>query len=147
MKKFLNSNTNRSLPHREGRGWVFVFLLLLAASCTESFVERRQREAKEFSERECPRMVDTYIRMDSMAFSEEPVGLVYYYTVLGELDNEELLTPDVVEDFRTRLLENIRNDINMRRDKEEGFTFTYRYTSEKTGKPFIEAAFGPEDYR
>ena len=108
---------------------------------------KNQREAKEFSERECPRMVDTYIRMDSMAFSEEPVGLVYYYTVLGELDNEELLTPDVVEDFRTRLLENIRNDINMRRDKEEGFTFTYRYTSEKTGKPFIEAAFGPEDYR
>ena len=129
---------------------VFFFPLLLIstlASCTESFVERRQREAKEFSERECPRMVDTYIRMDSMAFSEEPVGLVYYYTVLGELDNEELLTPDVVEDFRTRLLENIRNDINMRRDKEEGFTFTYRYTSEKTGKPFIEAAFGPEDYR
>ena len=81
-----------------------------------------------------------------MAFSAEPVGLVYYYTVLGDLDNEELLTPDVVEDFRTRLLNNIRNDINLRRDKEEGFTFTYHYTSEKTGKPFIEASFGPEEY-
>ncbi len=121
--------------------------LLLAASCTESFSERRQREAREFSQRECPRMVDAYIRMDSMAFVADPVGLVYYYTVLGELDNDSLLTPDVVEDFRQRLLENIRNDINMRRDKEEGFTFTYHYTSESTGKTFIEASFGPEDYR
>ncbi len=124
-----------------------IVALFAAMACTESFAERRAREAREFSERECPRMVDKFIRMDSMAFVENPVGLTYYYTVMGELDNDTLLTPDVIDDFRQRLLENIRNDINMRRDKEEGFTFTYHYTSESTGKPFIEASFGPGEYK
>ncbi|MBQ9285877.1 MAG: hypothetical protein IJ209_06325 [Bacteroidaceae bacterium] len=116
-------------------------------SCTESFVERRQREAKEFTERECPRMVDTYIRMDSMVFSMEPTGLVYYYTVLGDYDKEELFTPTLVEEFRSQLLTNINNSLDLRRDKEEGFTFTYHYFSASTGQTLIEASFGPEDYR
>ena len=124
-----------------------ILATFVVIGCTESFVERRAREAREFSERECPRMVDKFIRMDSMTFEEKPLGLTYYYTVLGELDNDTLLTPDVIEDFRAHLLENIRNDINMRRDKEEGFTFTYHYTSASTGKTFIEAAFGPEEYK
>jgi hypothetical protein len=127
-----------------------LFLLIVAMTavgCTESFEDRCRREAKEYSERECPRMVDTFIRMDSMAFESEPAGLIYYYTVIGDLDNDTLLTPDVVEDFRARLLESIRNDINMKRYKDKGFNFTYRYNSGSTGKPFVEATFGPDDYK
>lgn len=127
--------------------FVLLIVALTAVSCTESFEDRCRREAKEYSERECPRMVDTFIRMDSMTFESEPAGLVYYYSVIGDLDNAELLTPDVVEDFRTRLLESIRNDINMKRYKDKGFQFTYRYRSDSTGKPFVEATFGPEDYK
>ena len=41
-----------------------LFLLIVAMTavgCTESFEDRCRREAKEYSERECPRMVDTFI--------------------------------------------------------------------------------------
>lgn len=116
-------------------------------ACTESFEERCRREAREYSERECPRMIEKFIRMDSMTFVNEPVGFVYYYTVLGEFDNKALLSDELVETFRAELLNNIRNDINMKRYKEKGFTFTYSYQSGSTGEPFIEASFGPDDYK
>ena len=116
-------------------------------ACTESFEDRCRREAKEYSERECPRMVDAYIRMDSMTYVSEPAGFTYYYTVVGELDNDSLLTTEAIETFRAQLLESVRNDLHLKRYKDKGFILTYRYNSDSTGKVFIEAAFGPDDYR
>jgi len=116
------------------------------SSCTESFSDRCRREAKEYSERECPRMVEQFIRMDSMTYVEEPQGFTYYYSVVGELDNPELLTPEAIEAFRTQLLESIRNDLHMKRYKDKGFVLTYQYISDSTGKDFIKVSFGPEDY-
>ena len=129
----------------------FIFFILLAtiltASCTESFEDRCRREAEEYSKRECPRMVDTFIRMDSTTYASEPAGFTYHYTVLGELDDEELLTEEAIEKFRTQLLESVRNDLHLKRYKDKDFVFTYRYNSQSTGKLFIEATFGPEDYK
>ena len=126
----------------------FVILLIACAisSCTESFEERCRREAHEYTERQCPRLLDKYICLDSMTYEDTPQGFTYHHTVMGELDNDSLLTPEVINAFQENLLQSIRNDISLKRCKDRGFTFTYRYTSASTGDLFTEVSFGPEDY-
>ena len=126
---------------------LFTLSLFTLVACTESFEERCRREAREYTERQCPRLIDQYIVMDSMTYEDEPQGFTYHQTVQGELDNDSLLTPEAISTFQEELLARIRKDINLRRYKERGFTFTYRYTSASTGKLFTEVSFGPEEYR
>ncbi len=126
---------------------LFALSLFTLVACTESFEERCRREAREYTERQCPRLIDQYIVMDSMTYEDEPQGFTYHQTVQGELDNDSLLTPEAISTFQEELLARIRKDINLRRYKERGFTFTYRYTSASTGKLFTEVSFGPEEYR
>jgi ADP-ribose pyrophosphatase YjhB (NUDIX family) len=127
-------------------GLISLMWLIGLVSCTESFEERCRREAREYTEQQCPRLVDRYICLDSMTYEDAPQGFTYHHTVMGELDNDSLLTPEILSAFHETLLENIRNDINLKRCKDRGFTFTYRYTSASTGKLFTEASIGPEDY-
>ena len=125
---------------------LFTLSLFTLIACTESFGERCRREAREYTERQCPRLIDQYIVMDSMTYEDEPQGFTYHQTVQGELDNDSLLTPEAISTFQEELLARIRKDISLRRYKDRGFTFTYRYTSASTGKLFTEVSFGPEDY-
>ncbi len=128
-----------------------VLLALLSAvvlcGCTESFEERCRREAREFTERQCPRLLNEYIVMDSMTYEDSPQGLTYHMTVQGQLDNDSLLTEENLASFNDDLLERVRQDISLKRCKERGFTFTYRYMSRSRKKLFTEVTFGPEDYK
>ena len=125
---------------------LFTLSLFTLVACTESFEDRCRREAREYTERQCPRLVDKNICLDSMTYEEAPQGFVYHHTVMGELDNDSLLTPEALSQFRDKLVQQISNDISLKRCKDRGFTFTYRYTSASTGNLFTEAAIGPEDY-
>ncbi len=131
---------------------LFPALLLtavLCAACTERFEHRCQREAREYTEKQCPRLIDkeACIVMDSMTFGTAPLGFTYHYHVQGQLDNRELLTDEMLENFRQDLLSSVRQDISLKAYKEKGFTFTYRYLSASTGEVFTEAIITPEDYR
>lgn len=123
-----------------------LFSALAVMGCTESFEDRCRREAREFTERQCPRLVDKYIIIDSMTYVAEPAGFTYHYRVQGELDNPEILTEEALNVFTSSLLDQVRKDISLKPYKERGFHFTYRYISSATGKLFTEAEFGPEDY-
>lgn len=121
-------------------------VLTTLGSCTESFEDRCRREAREYTLKQCPRMLGPYIIMDSMVYVDKPQGFTYYHTVVGELDNDSLLTPEALDAFKEELLKNIKNDLSLKRHKERGFTFTYHYTSGSTGKVFTEVSYGPDDY-
>lgn len=120
--------------------------LWLLAACTESFEDRCRREAREYTERMCPRVIAEYTMIDSMVFVEQPIGFTYYYNVSGPLDDPELMTDEVIEEFRSELLRNLRRDINLKRYKERGLTFTYIYVSATTHEHLAEATLGPKDY-
>ena len=104
--------------------------LLLAvcvlSACTESFSDRCRREASEYTKRQCPRLVDKYIVLDSMTYTESPAGFIYHYRVQGELDNTELLTDDALSEFTESLGKSLREDISLKTYKERGLHFTYR---------------------
>lgn len=125
---------------------LFTLSLLILLGCAESFEERCQREAREYTEQHCPRMVDKSMRLDSMVYEQEPQGFAYYYSIIGEMDNEDLITPQVMAEYQEQMLEKLRQDINLKRYKEHGFTFSYRYFSGSTGENLLDVSFGPEDY-
>lgn len=136
-----------SKEHRGLIGLIGLIGFLSLFGCTESFEERCRREAREYTARQCPRLVDSCIKLDSMVFDEDPIGFSYYYTVMDELDNPDLLTDELMQTFREEMLASLRKDISLRTFKERGFVFSYRYFSASTGEPFAEASFGPEEYQ
>lgn len=121
--------------------------ILFLSACTESFEDRCRREAREFTQKQCPRLVEEHIIMDSMTYVESPQGFIYHYRVTGALDNPELLTADALEPIVENMRQHLRQDLSLRAYKERGLTFTYRYLSTSTGEPFVNATFGPEDYQ
>ncbi|MCR5819583.1 MAG: hypothetical protein K6F94_01335 [Bacteroidaceae bacterium] len=119
---------------------------LLTVGCTESFADRCRREAREFTDKQCPHSVDAMTDLDSMVYVDEPQGFAYYYSLHGEADADSLITDDVIEEFHTRLCKNLRNDISMKPYKERQFTFSYIYISKSTGKKMVDIELTPEDY-
>ena len=127
-------------------GFISLIGLIGLSSCTESFEERCRREAREFTERQCPRLVDQFMILDSMTYADEPQGFTYHYRLTGELDNPQKLSPQVQGQFTEHMQQSLRQDISLRRYKDRGFTFTYRYRSERSDSLLFEASFGPEEY-
>lgn len=116
-------------------------------SCTESFEDRCRREAREYTEKQCPRLVEEHIILDSMTYVKAPQGFIYHYRVMGELDNPQLFTADQVDPIIDGMRQNLRENLSLRIYKERGLFFTYRYLSDTTGEPMVDVTFGPEDYR
>ena len=122
-------------------------LATVTTACTESFADRCRREAREYTERECPRMEHQFVIMDSMTYADEPQGFTYHYRLTGDFDNPELLTQEVLDEFTAQMRQSLRENLSLRAYKERDFTFTYRYLSERTDSLVLEASFGPEDYK
>ena len=120
---------------------------LVLTACTESFEDRCRREAREYTEKQCPRVLDSFVTIDSMAYIAEPQGFTYYYTVNDDGEMGELFTDAVKEEFLNQLRSNVRKDLSMKSYKEKGFILSYCYRSKVDGSVFMEASFGPEDYR
>ena len=110
-------------------------------------MERCRREAKEYTERECPRLEHQYIIMDSMTFADNPPEFIYHYRITGEFDQPEVLTPVILEEFQEQMKKSLRENITLKAYKERNIIFTYRYRSERTDSLLLEASFGPEDYK
>ena len=125
----------------------FILLAVVSSSCTESFQDRCRREAKEYTELQCPRPVGEDIILDSMTYVAEPQGFIYHYRITGDLDNPDILTDEALAPVIEGMRQSLRENITLRTYKEHGLTFTYRYLSDSTGEPFVEAVFGPEDYQ
>ena len=117
------------------------------SSCTESFEDRCRREAREYTEKQCPRRLDDFITIDSMVYVEQPQGFAYYYTVNDEGMETDSIPDEIKEQFINEMRQRVRNDLNIKSYKEKGFTFTYKYVFQATGDVFVEATFGPEDYK
>lgn len=112
----------------------------------ESFDKRCQREAKEYTEQQCPRRLDPCTVLDSMNYDINSRTLQYYYTLEGMLDSTNILTDEVVTGFKKQLKDDIINSVQLRKYKEEGINFNYIYISKSSGKTSLKILFTPKDY-
>lgn len=66
------------------------FVAVFLASCHESLEERAEREAKEFTKKNCPMKVSEYVTNDSMTYEKDSRTIHYYYSIKGKADTTAL---------------------------------------------------------
>ena len=96
---------------------------MLLCSCHESIEKRAQREAREYTERNCPTPVLNYMRTDSVVFEM----------------NRKL----IVDNF----MKQIDESTSLRAYKSEGFNFALTLHSGKDSKvKYFNKVYTPEEY-
>lgn len=123
-------------------------LMVFVTSCQESKRERFEREAREFTKKNCPRPeFEDIIILDSLVcHNDSNNDYVYYYSVkadsimLEEMEQQH-------EQLKENLLKAIRNSVDLRHVKEEGLNIVYAYYNTETHEKVSEFRFTTEDYR
>lgn len=125
---------------------IFLLLaLLLFTACHESLEDRAAREAKEFTEKNCPTPVQDYTRTDSLVFDKTTRTMNYYYTLCGEADNPAAIKLNK-QKMHDALKRSVINATNLKKYKDAGFKFRYVYYSEsKKGTILFEDSFSKAD--
>lgn len=122
-------------------------LVISTSACKkESVYEKIARDAKTFTEKNCPKKMDDYTIMDSTSYDFKTKSFIYYYTVSDKLDDTSLYTGELKNTFRNTVLTEIKHSIPMKGYKEAGLTFVYNYRSKSTQKVLLQLRFTPEDY-
>lgn len=119
---------------------------MLAACNFENFDERCAREAREYTEKQCPQRMDICTIMDSLTYDQSTHTLTYYYTLEGELDTDSMMNKENCGKIEDLLRKNVINSVNLKTYKEHGINFSYCYYSKATGKVRFQTCFTPDDY-
>lgn len=115
-------------------------------SCQESFDDRCAREAREYTEKQCPHRMDEYTVMDSLTYDRQTRTLNYYYTLEGALDNDSVMTDQACEELKKMLHKDVINSVGLKSYKEKDINFRHCYYSKSSGKIRFQVRFTPEDY-
>jgi len=126
---------------------MIVTLLMVLTSCQESKRARIEREAKEFTEKNCPRAeFEDIIILDSLVcHNDDSNDYIMYYSVHGD----STMIAEVKEKqavLYEPMLSAVRNSIDLRHIKAEGLNIVYIYYDAETGKKITEFKFTPKDY-
>lgn len=129
--------------------YILPALCLLLCSCQESFDQRCQREAEEYTRKFCPRKVEASNTLDSTTYDIKTRTYCYWYTLSGQFDTPEALAAlrQERETLRASLRNSLINSVELRKCKEEGINFAYIYRSAASGKTVLDIRFTKADYR
>lgn len=124
-----------------------VALVLLSACRQESIEARAAREAKEFTEKNCPTPPQNNSTLDSITFNQETLTFTRHFTMIGVADNAEAYVGRGGE-FHQMLLNDVKNNTNIQAYKEAGFIFEFIYRSQKEkGKVLYKDLITAEEYQ
>lgn len=119
--------------------------LLLLTACQETLEQRCAREAKEYSQKNCPAPVGKDVMIDSLTFDMATHTLTYSYTVSGLIDDTTVINNN---NPREQLLKSLKNATSMKPYRDAGYRFRYVYYSTKNkGTKLYEATFLEKDYQ
>lgn len=121
-------------------------LLALVCGCKETMDQKLEREAWEFTTKNCPHDIDPYTTLDSATYRAGEMEYTYHFTVKGALDLDSLYSDEVVRELHDSYLTELKNNIEQKDLKDLGVTITRIYRSEQTGKPLMTLRFTKEEY-
>lgn len=122
-----------------------VFCLTLCG-CHESMNKRAEREAMEYTKKYCPTPVQNHTHTDSVVFDNESKTFIYYCSIFDELDNQEIFNKNRIQ-ISNALLDNLKENTQLRVYKKEGFGFRWVITSAKNSKVvYFDQQFTPKEY-
>lgn len=119
--------------------------MLCLSGCQESPTERCAREAEE-ANRQCPKNIDNYTRLDSIKYSKETHTFRYYHSLKGFSD-EELKNLVTNPEHKQQITQTLVNTAEMRYYMEQNITFEYNYTSQASGNRLGSIRIEPEQYK
>ncbi len=124
--------------------WTFVVFLSLMTACQESLEDKCEREAMDYTRRNCPMKMDNNSILDSLVFERATRTIHYYYTLTGLADRDSILEKvDAIDVLRNE----VKNSTALRVYKENKFKIAYTYRSEKDPKKIrMEVMFTEKDY-
>ena len=123
---------------------LFVAATIVLLSCQETLEEKASREARLYTEKNCPARIDEFLLIDSLTFEAGTHTLHYYYTLTGVADTMGVLCDSIA---REPLLKQLKNTTAMGAYKEKGYNFTYTYYSQKHPEKLVyETTFTEADY-
>lgn len=121
-------------------------LLLSLSACHKSLEDRAAQECKEYTEKKCPTPVVNDTRMDSMVFEPSSRTIHYYYSLVGNADNEQAVNSKKSE-LRKALRDALKADTGTKGYKDAGFNFRYTYRSGKfPSKVLLDEQYTEKDY-
>lgn len=124
--------------------WIIAILGIVLASCQESLEDRCERDAKEFTRKQCPAPMDETTIIDSLTFDRATHTLHYYYRLTGIADEENALNK---EEAINTLKQALKNSTSVKTYKDNKYKFAYTYRSEKNPKKVVlEVVFTDKDY-
>ena len=128
------------------KGIILLVGVAMLTACHESLEERAEREAKEFTEKNCPTPVRENTRTDSLTYDKESRTIGYWYTLCGQADNAEAIEAD-----KEKLVGILRNELKastqMKAYMDAGFGIRYVYHSEKNPQQvLLDVVFSEKDY-
>lgn len=122
-------------------------LLLSLSACHKSLEDRAAQECKEYTEKKCPTPVVNDTRMDSMVFEPSSRTIHYYYSLVGNADNEQAVNAKKSE-LRKALRDALKADTGTKGYKDAGFNFRYTYRSGKSpSKVLLDEQYTEKDYK
>ena len=122
-----------------------ILAALTLSACQKSIEEQAAREARLYTQKNCPAKLDEGLVIDSMTFDMTTHTFAYHYTLSGVLDNDTVVSSEVV---REALLESLRNTTSMRAYKDRGYQFRYVYRSATNpDKVLHNLLFTKDDYQ
>lgn len=124
-----------------------LLILLMVTSCQESKRDRIEREAREFTQKNCPRAeFDDLIILDSLVFHNDGSdNFTYYYSIHDDSAAMAEITAKY-DDLYAALLTAVRNSVDLRHIKAEGLNIIYSYNNPDTGEEIARFDFTPEAY-
>ena len=128
---------------------LLLVMLLAFTSCQEKKADFFERDAREYTEKNCPMIMDKFTTLDSIVYVREengPGDLVQYYTLNLSVEARNELMQKLGE-LADANLGIIRNSIAFAKHKEEGVSFTYIYHDAMTGEKIVEYHFTKKDYQ
>lgn len=126
--------------------------LLCFTSCQEKLADRFEREAKEFTQKNCPqKMEDGMTCLDSMVFvpsadKEGECGDLKLYYSLEMSDEAREILMDNLGELCDMNLGIIRNSLHYTKYKEAGASFTYIYYDAIKEDKIVEYHYTKKDY-
>ncbi len=127
--------------------FVSLVMLLGVMSCKESAAERFEREAKEFTKKNCPQHFNDGVTiLDSIVFEKKGNGVQKMYYSL-QLDDEQRDAFNQSLDLVTEgNLKSLRNNVQFAKLKEAGVSFEYIYHDATTGEKLVSFVYSPTEY-
>ncbi|MBQ7633994.1 MAG: hypothetical protein IJS89_00270 [Bacteroidaceae bacterium] len=130
------------------RNLLLLFLIALPAACQKPLDNRIADDARQWTETNCPKVVDEMTRLDSMTYHIPTQVLQYWYTVSGEADSEEYWRQydQQVLLHKRQLARRLRLDPDMRELVANRRLFQFNYYSATTGKRLYFVLITPYEY-